>query len=186
MELSSIQTWYGWRPLYYVDPFYLTHKAEELGYNPEIILAGRRINDSMAKHAGISIIQKMSKSNIKISDSRLGVLGFTFKENCPDIRNTKVIDLINEFQDWGINPIIVDPWANSAETNQIYDINLSDSKELVDLDAIVVAVPHNEFNKFRLEELREKCRVSNPVLADLKGIYNKDDAESLGFNYFRL
>ena len=169
-----------------VDPFYLTYKAEELGYNPEIILAGRRINDSMAKHAGISIIQKMSKSNIKISDSRLGILGFTFKENCPDIRNTKVIDLINEFQDWGINPIIVDPWANSAETNQIYDINLSDSKELVDLDAIVVAVPHNEFNNLRLEELREKCRVSNPVLADLKGIYNKDDAESLGFNYFRL
>tara|TARA_B100000686_G_C16792282_1_gene979590 strand:+ start:1184 stop:2479 length:1296 start_codon:yes stop_codon:yes gene_type:complete len=169
-----------------VDPYYLTYKAEELGYHPEIILAGRRINDHMPIYAAEMLVKNMIANNIDVSKSTVGILGITFKENCPDIRNTKVIDIINELKKLNINILVEDPWADKKEVKDKYGINLTEINKSNKVDALVVAVGHKEFRSLTPLQLIAKCKGEKPVLADIKSLYDKDEAKSSGFSVFRL
>jgi len=169
-----------------VDPYYLTHKAEQIGYNPQVILAGRRINDNMARYAARSVVKLMVKNGIDISKSKVGVLGLTFKENCPDIRNSKVVDLIHELTSWGIEVVVTDAWADPNEVYDEYQINLSSLKQLEQMDSLIVAVGHNEYRKMEPSQLKALCKTSNPVLGDIKSLYSKELALQAGFTVFRL
>jgi UDP-N-acetyl-D-galactosamine dehydrogenase len=169
-----------------VDPYYLTHAAEQVKYNPQLILAGRRINDNMAIYMVKKILQKMIVNGIEIKNSTIGVMGITFKENCPDVRNTKIADVIYELRNWGVNVVVVDPWANQSELQEIYDISLGEINVNKKVDSLIVAVGHNEFRSKSPEELRSFCKGSNPVLADVKSIYKREDLISQGFSVFRL
>lgn len=169
-----------------VDPYYLTHKAEQIGYNPQVILAGRRINDNMARYAARSVVKLMVKNGIDISKSKVGVLGLTFKENCPDIRNSKVVDLIHELTSWGIEVVVTDAWADPNEVYNEYQINLSSLKQLEQMDSLIVAVGHNVYRKMEPSQLKALCKASNPVLGDIKSLYSKELALQAGFTVFRL
>ncbi len=169
-----------------VDPYYLTHKAEELGYHPQVILAGRRINDEMARYAARSLIKRMLNNGIDVAHSVVFVLGVTFKDNCPDIRNSKVVDLIDELNSWGVTVRVVDPWADPEEVRREYGIELSRIDDVQGADSIVVAVAHDQFKQLRCDDLRARCRVESPVLADLKGIYPVSEVVRAGFSVFRL
>jgi len=170
-----------------VDPYYLTHKAEEVGYNPQVILAGRRINDNMAKYAARAIIKRMVKNGIEVTKSKITVMGITFKENCPDIRNSKVIDLIKELLDWNIDVTVLDPWADKNEVKREFGIDMIDTLADSSADAVIVAVSHREFRTMNPEVFRKHCKVHiTPVIGDLKGIYNKKNLETLGFSVFRF
>jgi UDP-N-acetyl-D-glucosamine/UDP-N-acetyl-D-galactosamine dehydrogenase len=169
-----------------VDPYYLTHKAEEIGYHPEVILAGRKINDHMSSHVAESIVKRMTRNGIDISKSKVGVLGITFKENCPDIRNTKIINLINDLKSWSIDVHVVDPWADKTEVLNEYSIELINLNELNNLDSIIVAVGHDEFRNLELTDLKALCSFEKPVFADIKSIYEKQQILDLGFTLFRL
>lgn len=169
-----------------VDPYYLTHKAEELGYHPQVILAGRRINDNMARYAARNIIKSMLQNGMDVSRSTIGVLGITFKENCPDIRNSKVVDLIKELEAWGAKVVVADPWADSAEVSREYGIELSTIDLMKQVDSLVVAVGHQQFRDQGLQQLRQMCKSIQPVLGDLKSLYNRHDAASVGFTVFRF
>ena len=169
-----------------VDPYYLTHKAEKVGYNPQVILAGRRINDNMARYAGKSVVKRMVKLGINPSGSSVGVMGITFKDNCPDVRNSKVVDLIRELESWNIEVKVNDPWANSEEVLRQYNINLLSEREMVNLDALIFAVGHDEFREKKVSDLKKLCNVERAVIADLKSIYRKDELIAAGFDVFRL
>jgi len=169
-----------------VDPYYLTHKAEEVGYHPQVILAGRRINDNMARYAARNVIRLMLKNGIDVARSTVGVQGITFKENCPDIRNSKVADLVAELENWGVKVVVSDPWADADEVEHEYGIRLGSIDPARPVDALVVAVGHNEFRQERLSELRLLCRGENPVLADLKCLFDRHAAAAVGFTVFRL
>ncbi len=155
-----------------VDPYYLTHKAQQLGYNPEIILAGRRLNDNMGIFVANQVVKLMIKKGKKIEGSKILVLGITFKENCPDIRNSRVIDVINELKDFGCNVDVYDPWADKDEVKEEYGIDLLTKEDNVDIgkyDAIVVAVAHDEFKNMNLK------KNDNQVIYDIKGILKESD-----------
>lgn len=169
-----------------VDPYYLTHKAEEVGYHPQVILAGRRINDNMARYAARNVIRLMLKNGIDVARSTVGVMGITFKENCPDIRNSKVADLVKELQEWGANVVVTDPWANADEVEHEYGIRLGTIDESNKVDALIVAVGHNEFRAMDPEQLKNLCGSEKPVLADVKALYNRQDALKAGFTVFRF
>jgi UDP-N-acetyl-D-galactosamine dehydrogenase len=169
-----------------VDPYYLTHAAEQVGYNPQVILAGRRINDNMAFYVAKKVLQKMLVNGIEIKNSTIGVMGITFKENCPDVRNTKIADIVYELKNWGVNVVVVDPWADQLELKQTYDISLGEISSNKQVDSLIVAVGHDEFRSKSAKELRSLCKGSNPVLADVKSIYKREDLISQGFSVFRL
>lgn len=169
-----------------VDPYYLTHKAEEVGYHPQVILAGRRINDNMARYAARNVIRLMLKNGMDVARSRVGVMGITFKENCPDIRNSKVVDLVRELQSWGVDVVVTDAWADPEEVRREYGIELKPISESSPVDALVVAVGHDEYRNLDISSLRQFCRTENPVLADIKALYLKKDAQDFGFTVFRL
>lgn len=169
-----------------VDPYYLTHKAEEVGYHPQVILAGRRINDNMARYSARNVIRLMLKNGVDVARSRVGVLGITFKENCPDIRNSKVVDLVRELENWGVEVVVADCWADPEEVRHEYGIELQTISASAPVDALVVAVGHNEYRHLDLANLKKYCRVEKPVLADIKALYSKDQAQNLGFTVFRL
>lgn len=169
-----------------VDPYYLTHKAEEVGYHPQVILAGRRINDNMARYAARNVIRLMLKNGIDVARSTVGVMGVTFKENCPDIRNSKVADLVKELENWGANVVVVDPWANPDEVFHEYGIRLGNIDSSSKVDSLVVAVGHNEFRSMKPEQLKTLCRSEKPVLADIKALYDRHDAIDAGFTVFRF
>lgn len=169
-----------------VDPYYLTHKAEEVGYNPQVILAGRRINDNMSRYAAKSIVKKMLQNGINVPSSSIGVLGITFKENCPDIRNSKIVDLIRELESWNIKVKVCDPWANRSDVKTEYDIDLIELDSMTDISSIVVAVGHDQFRKMSIEDFRKICSLKNAVFADLKALYDKKTFISAGFDVFRL
>ncbi|GKW13265.1 UDP-glucose/GDP-mannose dehydrogenase [Pectobacterium carotovorum subsp. carotovorum] len=169
-----------------VDPYYLTHKAEQVGYHPQVILAGRRINDNMARYVARNTIKLMLKNGIDVSRAKVGVLGVTFKENCPDIRNSKIIDMIREFREWGIDVVVVDPWADKNEVRCEYGIELGVINEQQAVDALVIAVGHNEFRQMSFNALRSFCRGDNPVLSDIKGLFDRHQAKQEGFTVFRL
>ena len=169
-----------------VDPYYLTHKAEEVGYNPQVVLAGRRINDNMARYAAKSIIKRMLQNGTDVARSTVGVLGLTFKENCPDIRNSKVVDLIRELESWNVNVLTSDPWADPAEVMRQYGITMVDASLLEGLAAVIVAVGHDEFREMDIGKLRSVCAAKGAVFGDLKSIYDKQSLCDAGFDVFRL
>lgn len=170
-----------------VDPYYLTHKAEEVGYNPQVILSGRRINDNMAKYAAKTIIKNMLQLGIDVPRSNVGLLGITFKENCPDIRNSKIVDLVNELKNWNVSVKVADPWADPVEVKTEYDVELSEASELVDLDALIVAVGHDQYRSLSIEDLLSFMKDQNKcVLGDLKSLYNKQKLSEAGARVFRL
>lgn len=169
-----------------VDPYYLTHKAEEVGYHPQVILAGRRINDNMARYVARNVIKLMLNNGIDVARSTVGVLGVTFKENCPDIRNSKVIDLINELKFWNVNVVVADPWADAEEVREEYGIELTTIDATHKVDSLVVAVGHHEYRLMSPDELRSYCASKAPVLADVKALYNRHEAAAAGFTVFRL
>lgn len=153
-----------------VDPYYLAQKAQEIGYHSEIILAGRRINDGMGKYVANETIKLMIKKGVKILDSKILILGFTFKENCPDIRNTKVIDIVNEFKSYGVVVTILDPWANIEEVKKEYNLEINNDLPIYqNFDAIVLAVGHKDFFRFKFKNYLNK----KGVLYDVKGVFDK-------------
>ncbi|WP_282125716.1 nucleotide sugar dehydrogenase [Marinifilum flexuosum] len=154
-----------------VDPYYLAQKAQETGYNPEIILAGRRMNDGMGAWVASQIIKKMIAKGHAVRNAKVLVLGITFKENCPDIRNTKAIDVINELKEYGCQVDVYDPWANKEEVKEEYGLILIDSYTDVKYDAVTLAVAHNEFKEMDLTVLRNG---HDAVVYDIKGIWNKE------------
>lgn len=169
-----------------VDPYYLTHKAEEVGYHPQVILAGRRINDNMARYVARNTIKRMLQNSIDVPRAKVGVLGVTFKENCPDIRNSKVADLIQEFEAWGVQVVVADPWADADEVKHEYGIELGQINAEHPVDALVIAVGHNEFRSLSAAELKTYVRSSKPVLADVKGLLDRTAMAEHGFTVFRL
>jgi UDP-N-acetyl-D-galactosamine dehydrogenase len=169
-----------------VDPYYLTHKAEQVGYNPQVILAGRRINDNMAQYMVKKFVQRMIQNNIDVANSTVGLLGITFKENCPDIRNSKAIDIVSELQSWNINVVVVDPWADSNEVNKVYGLTLDELSEELKVDSLIVSVGHDQFRELSPVKLRQFCTGDLPVLADVKSLFNKQDVVDQGFSVFRL
>ena len=169
-----------------VDPYYLTHKAEEVGYNPQVVLAGRRINDNMAKYAAKSIVKRMLQNGTDVARSKVGVLGLTFKENCPDIRNSKVVDLIRELESWNVTVSVSDPWADPDEVMHEYGLKLVDDSLLEGLSAVIVAVGHDEFREMDVSEFRKFCATDRAVFGDLKSIYDKQSLCDAGFDVFRL
>lgn len=156
-----------------VDPYYLTHRAEELGHHPEVILAGRKINDDMSKHVASSIIKKMIKKGINVSDATVNVLGLTFKENTPDLRNTKIVEVIQELEEFGLNVVVNDVEADSAEAKKFYNIDLKEKNELNKAEVIIFAVSHEDY-KINKKQYLEYVK-SNGLIIDIKGIINKDD-----------
>ncbi|MDG2960568.1 nucleotide sugar dehydrogenase [Bisgaard Taxon 10/6] len=169
-----------------VDPYYLTHKAEEVGYNPQVILAGRRINDDMAHYVAQTTIKLMLNHNIDVAKAKVGVLGVTFKENCPDIRNSKVVDVIDELRNWGVDVVVADPWADPAEVKHEYGLDLSVIDEKHPVDTLIVAVGHKEFRELSAETLRSYMRSDNPVLVDVKSLFDRDALSQQGISVFRL
>ena len=169
-----------------VDPYYLTHKAEQLGYHPQVILAGRQINDGMAQYLVRKVIQKMLVNGIDVTNSTVGVLGVTFKENCPDVRNSKIIDVVIELRKWGVDVKVVDPWADPLIVKQTHGIELGTIDNEHRVDSLIVAVGHDEFRSLEAESLREFCKGTMPVLADVKSIYERAPLLEVGFSVFRL
>jgi UDP-N-acetyl-D-galactosamine dehydrogenase len=169
-----------------VDPYYLTHKAEQVGYHPQVILAGRRINDNMARYVARNTIKLMLRNGMDVPRCRIGVLGITFKENCPDIRNSKIVDMVREFEAWGASVEVVDPWADAEEVAHEYGLQLGRVDVDHPVDALVVAVGHNEYRHASTAELRSLCRGQQPVLVDVKSLFNVQDARNSGFSVFRL
>ena len=149
-----------------VDPYYLAQKAQEAGYHPEIILAGRRLNDSMGEHVATQILKLLVTNDITIKRSKVLFLGITFKENCPDVRNTKVVDVVTHLQNYGMNLTIYDPWANPSEVQQVYNIKSLQQVPDETFDAIVLAVAHNEFFQLDLKPLLK----TKSVVYDVKGV----------------
>lgn len=169
-----------------VDPYYLTHKAEEVGYHPQVILAGRRINDNMAQYVAQTTIKLMLNNKLNVATAKVGILGITFKENCPDIRNSKIIDMIKEFEQWGINAVVSDPWADAEEVKDEYGLNLVNIDENNPVDALVVAVGHKEYRTLGAETLRSFVRSDKPVLVDVKSLFDRNTLSEQGFTIFRL
>ena len=171
-----------------VDPYYLTYKSEELGYHSRIILGGRRINDEMGKYVAESLVKNLIKVNIPVRTANVAILGFTFKENCPDTRNTKVIDIYHELGEYGIHPLVVDPTADADEAKRLYGISFGKLEDVKDMDAVVIAVAHDEFKKLGKADLNKFYKVENTkkVLVDIKGLLDKEEYMSEDYHYWRL
>ncbi|MFR3499195.1 MAG: nucleotide sugar dehydrogenase [Paraclostridium bifermentans] len=193
-----------------VDPYYLTHKAEQLGYHSQVILSGRRINDGMGKYIGEATVKNLIKANKQVKGARVAVLGMTFKEDCPDVRNSKVIDIINELREYGINVFVTDPIADKNEIKEEYGVELAKFEDLKDMDAVIVAVGHKQYLDMDLDLIKKlysenrfehnNGQVVNEVavtkeyenneeklvLVDVKGIFNKEEAEKKNYLYWRL
>lgn len=159
-----------------VDPYYLTHKAQEIGYHPEMILAGRRLNDNMAIYVAEQVVRLMTSRKIHVRDSRILILGITFKENCPDIRNSKVVDVFRELGKCGARVDIHDPWANAAETRHEYGIRLVREPREGTYDAVVVAVAHDQFKDMGIRKLRRLCKPKH-VVYDIKYVFRAKDTD---------
>jgi UDP-N-acetyl-D-glucosamine/UDP-N-acetyl-D-galactosamine dehydrogenase len=160
-----------------VDPYYLTHKAQQVGYNPEVILAGRRINDNMGNFIADSVVKMMTQRKTHVVDSNILIMGLTFKENCPDLRNTRVIDIINELKTYHANVSVFDPWADKAEAQHEYGLDLIDAPEAGSYDAIILCVGHEKFRTMGAEAIR-KLGTPNHVLFDVKHILPKDAVDA--------
>ena len=171
-----------------VDPYYLTYKAEQLGYHSQIILSGRRINDDMGKYVAENLVKNLIKADIPVKSAKVAILGFTFKENCPDTRNTKVIDIYKELQEYGITPMVVDPAADAAEAKRLYGITFNTMEDIKEMDAVIVAVSHKQFltlDKEKISSLYSKAHAKK-VLVDIKGIFDRKEYSPEDYIYWRL
>lgn len=169
-----------------VDPYYLTYKAEMLGYHSQIILSGRRINDDMGKYCAENCVKNLIAADKSVKDAKVAILGFTFKENCPDTRNTKIIDIVNELKEYGINPIISDPQADADEAKHLYGVEFVDMDSIKNMDAVILAVAHTEFSDFSIDRMNEFFGTGKKVLLDLKGLLDRKEYEAAGYSYWRL
>lgn len=171
-----------------VDPYYLTYKAEQMGYHSQVILAGRRINDDMGRYVAENIVKNLIRADVSVKTAKVAILGFTFKENCPDTRNTKVIDIVRELREYGIEPVIVDETADREEAKRLYGVELCDRSAIQDVDALVIAVAHTEFSGLEHADIEKFFNPANEkkVLVDVKGILNRKEWENDGYLYWRL
>ena len=169
-----------------VDPYYLTYKAEMIGYHSQIILAGRRINDNMGKYVAQSTVKKLIACDKAVRNARVAILGFTFKENCPDTRNTKIIDIVNELREYGIQPVITDPIADADEAKRLYGVEFSDMSAVHDMDAVILSVAHDSFKTLTMEDIDGFFGRCKKVLIDIKGMFDRKLFESAGYVYWRL
>lgn len=169
-----------------VDPYYLTYKAETLGYHSQVILAGRRINDDMGKYVAENCVKSLVKAEKQVKNARVAILGFTFKENCPDTRNSKVFDIMKELREYGIEPLIADPIADAAEAKRLYGVDFVDMRSIYDMDATILAVAHDAFAAFAMPEVDKFFGKGQKVLLDIKGLLNRDEYEKAGYSYWRL
>lgn len=170
-----------------VDPYYLTYRAEQVGYSSQVILAARRVNDSMGRYVAQGAIKQMVRAGMCVKNARVAILGFTFKENCPDTRNTKVVDIIKELAEFDITPVVVDSWADKLDVLKEYGLQLADESALRNMDAIILAVAHNEYRTIAMKQLDVMYATNaQKVLVDVKGILNKKEYEDAGYLYWRL
>lgn len=171
-----------------VDPYYLTYKAEELGYHSQIILSGRRINDDMGKYVAENLVKNLIKADIPVKSANVAILGFTFKENCPDTRNTKVIDIYKELKEYGITAVVADDNADTDEAKRLYGITFTPMKDIKNCDAVILAVAHESYKHLGMDDL-EALYADNgkaKVLTDLKGVLDRKAYENAGYLYWRL
>ena len=170
-----------------VDPYYLTYRAEQLGYHSQVILAGRRINDDMGKYVAENVVKKLIVADIPVKNARVAILGFTFKENCPDTRNTKVIDIYRELQEYGITPVVADPAADADEAKWLYGIEFVDMTSIENMDAVILAVSHEQFKNLTVTDF-DKFYTSahKKVLVDVKSMLDKNAFNEAGYVYWRL
>ncbi|MCI5574684.1 MAG: nucleotide sugar dehydrogenase [Eubacteriales bacterium] len=169
-----------------VDPYYLTYKADMMGYHSQVILSGRRINDEMGKYIAENVVKSLIKAEKPVKNSRVAVLGFTFKENCRDTRNTKVFDIVNELREYGIEPYISDPWADADEARRLYGVEFTGMGSVRNMDAVIFAVAHREFAEMSIKEVGAFFGDGRRVLIDVKGIFSRSEYEAAGYLYWRL
>lgn len=172
-----------------VDPYYLTYKAEQLGYHSQVILAGRRINDDMGKYVAENVVKKLIAAGKNVKDAKVAIIGFTFKENCPDTRNTRVIDIMNELGEYGIAPVVADPVADAEEGKIHYGIDFADISTVRDMDAVIIAVGHTEFMSFEMSDIDSMFAAgdnSDKVIIDVKGVLDRKTYSEAGYQYWRL
>lgn len=172
-----------------VDPYYLTYKAEQMGYHSQVILSGRKINDNMGKYVVENLIKNLIHADVPVKGAKVAVLGFTFKENCPDSRNTRVIDIVNELKEYGITPMVADPQVDAEEAKHEYGIVFNAVESIKGMDAVVVAVGHDEFLNFSQEDFNKIFKEGSnesKVLLDIKGIFDRKEYEAVGYRYWRL
>jgi len=169
-----------------VDPYYLTYKAEMMGYHSQVILAGRRINDDMGKYVAENCVKTLIRAEKQVKGARIAILGFTFKENWPDTRNSKVFDIVRELREYGIEPTVSDPMAKPEEAKRLYGIELVDMDTIRDMDAVILAVAHRQFAGFTPAEMDRFFAPGKKVLLDIKGLLDRDQYENAGYHYWRL
>ena len=172
-----------------IDPYYLTYRAEQFGYHSQVILSGRRINDDMGKYVAQQTVKQLIATDKSLKTAKVGCLGVTFKEDCPDARNSKVSDIINELSEYGINAIVCDPCADAADVKRFYNIDLSPIEALKDLDCLIIAVAHKEFKALTNSDIAKMFKDednSQKVIVDVKGIRDKHELENSGYKYWRL
>lgn len=172
-----------------VDPYYFTYEAEKLGYHSQIILNGRIVNDNMGKYVADAAVKKMIEAGQAPKNSKVVILGLTFKENCPDTRNSKVNDIIKRLNEYGINPVIVDPWSSESDAMHEYGVTLTKLEDVCNADCVIVAVAHNEFRALSLDEINKlyrDCSDDSKVLIDVKGLYEIEKLKASGFRWWRL
>ncbi len=172
-----------------VDPYYFTYEAEKLGYHSQIILSGRKVNDGMGAFVADAAIKEMIKAGKSPKNSKVVILGLTFKENCPDTRNSKVEDIIKRMAEYDINPLVVDPWASERDAMHEYGVTLTKFEDIKDADCVIVAVAHNEFKALSLDDIKKlykACPDDEKVLIDVKGLYKVSDLNDSGMKYWRL
>ncbi|MGN0636262.1 MAG: nucleotide sugar dehydrogenase [Acutalibacteraceae bacterium] len=169
-----------------VDPYYFTYEAEKLGYHSRLILAGRQINDGMGQFVADAAIREMTLCGKTVRSARVAVLGLTFKENCPDIRNSKVVDILKRLAEYGVHPLVTDPYADSAEVLHEYGIELCAEEELHDLDCVIAAVAHDQYKQAGLPALCALFGDGEKVLIDVKGIFRPEETAALGIRHWRL
>ena len=172
-----------------MDPYYFVYEAEKLGYHSQIILSGRKINDGMGKFVADATIKKLVLADKIVRKSKVVILGITFKENCPDIRNSKVADVIKGLTEYGVQPIVIDPHADKDEVKREYNVDLYDLDSVFDADCIILAVAHNEFKQISqtaLNSMFKKSDNSQKVIIDIKSILNPDEIKNAGYSYWSL
>ncbi len=169
-----------------VDPYYLTYKAEMLGYHSQIILSGRRINDDMGKYVAESLVKKLIEADKPVKNANVAILGFTFKENCPDTRNTKIIDIVNELGEYGITPVIADPAADADEAKRLYGIDFVSIDSIKNMDAVILAVAHEQFKSLEMSDIDSLYADGKKIMIDIKGLLDRKAYEAAGYKYWRL
>lgn len=169
-----------------VDPYYLTYKAETLGYHSQVILAGRRINDDMGKYVAENCVKNLIKAEKHVKNAKVAILGITFKENCPDVRNSKVNDIICELREYGIEPVVTDAVADPEDAKKAYGVDLVSLDNVKNMDAVIMAVAHGEYSKLALDTINGFFGEGQKVLLDIKGVLNRSEYEAAGYSYWRL